>query len=393
MENSGTIPTGHKLQHTPVNKPQQVNEVKSNLDETKKILEFEEKVDNKAVTKQTAKNLHLLGIEFNLHGPLPTARRTNKKEKRDQNATRRSKSETDLRKIENKEIKMEEKLAARDSIKMVPEYNGKNIPIDIYLDCLDNAIESTKENQETLLFRLVKAKLSGEAQRLTVPYDLNSIEELKDRLKSIFSNVKSREQLNVEVGSIVQKKDESIHNYAHRILELGRKMLTAYKEEAERNATEITAVKKDINASLMRYFKKGLKEEMEVRLASTYTKLDEMTKDAERIERELKDKNTTQGRKIGRSVFTYKKSKDPREENYDLEFESEEERETRRINRTDSRAMRRNYSPECSIFYDRGHQPLECPFNPVGEILRKKNQKCVLCDEVGHCGKDAHIIH
>ena len=100
---------------------------------------------------------------------------------------------------------MEEKIKVKDAICMVPIFTGTNISVYDFLDRIDDAAASIKTENEILLVRFIKTKLEGEARTLMSNYKFNTIKEIKDRLKQLFSNLPSIESLYRKLSMIRQK--------------------------------------------------------------------------------------------------------------------------------------------------------------------------------------------
>ena len=129
-------------------------------------------------------------------------------------------------------------------------------------------------------------------------------------------------------------------------------------------------------------FRRGLKEEIELRLPSkAFINLDALVKAAVEIDEKNEIKIAAENRRPFRRVSTIR-SKDPRDESYSLDVESEEE-ETVRVSKVSfNRGLAEK--KQCPLCHEEDHLGPECPFNP----RNKKKLECFICGGEGHIAKN-----
>lgn len=65
----------------------------------------------------------------------------------------------------------------------VSEYNSSNIPLSRFLKGCDLALSMIKKNSEINLMKLIRAKITGEADDAILGEEFKTVEELKKSLK------------------------------------------------------------------------------------------------------------------------------------------------------------------------------------------------------------------
>ena len=146
---------------------------------------------------------------------------------------------------------------------MVPEYNGENIPLSVFLEGCDEAKEMVTAENEANLTKLIRSKLSGEARKAIYGQAFANIEQLKDFIKAIYAPAKTVHQLLGEMGNEYQKDHESVISFANRIRDIGRRII----ETQRVNVGNIDAAfRTSIENNSVECFKRGLKPEIEQRL-------------------------------------------------------------------------------------------------------------------------------
>ena len=92
----------------------------------------------------------------------------------------------------------------KDALKVIPEYDGDNIPLIEFLIGLDESFANIKSQEELNLTKMCRSKLLGEARRAIQGRQFNNIEELKTFLKNIYFSSKTVYKLQGELGSMIQ---------------------------------------------------------------------------------------------------------------------------------------------------------------------------------------------
>ena len=63
------------------------------------------------------------------------------------------------------EIMAAQTIPLKDALTVVPEYNGENIPLSVFLEGCDEAKEMITNENEANLVKLIRSKLTGEARK------------------------------------------------------------------------------------------------------------------------------------------------------------------------------------------------------------------------------------
>ena len=67
----------------------------------------------------------------------------------------------------------------KDALMVVPEYNGENIPLSVFLEGCDEAKEMITHENEANLNKILRSKLTGEARKAIYGQNFGTIDELK----------------------------------------------------------------------------------------------------------------------------------------------------------------------------------------------------------------------
>ena len=113
----------------------------------------------------------------------------------------------------------------KDVLTVVPEFNGENIPLSVFLEGCDEAKEMITDENEPNLAKLIRSKLTGEARKAIYGQAFATIGELKDFIKAIYAPAKTVHQLLGEMGNEYQRDNETVISFANRIRDLGRVLL------------------------------------------------------------------------------------------------------------------------------------------------------------------------
>ena len=119
----------------------------------------------------------------------------------------------------------------KDALKIVPEFDGKNILLSQFLEGFTEALAMVEAAAEPSLTKLIRSRIFGEGRQAITGQDFANIEALKDYLKQIYAPAKLVVQLLGEVGNEFQQDFESVLTFANRIRILGERILEAKKIE------------------------------------------------------------------------------------------------------------------------------------------------------------------
>ena len=281
----------------------------------------------------------------------------------------------------------------KDALTVVPEFNGENTPLSVFLEGCDEAKEMVTAENEANLVKLIRSKLTGEARKAIYGQAFGTIEELKDFIKAIYAPSKTVHQLLGEMGSDYQREHETVISFANRIKDLGRRII----ETQRVNTGNIDAAfRTSITNNSIECFKRGLKPEVEQRLENA-DDMEHIVQNAIKAERLVEARRVL--RKEGsEQVGNLPQNKAIRRGTYVSQvFHAERTPEAR-----DSFNMR--FSITCQICSKVGHTAntrrdrlsrvslaqLVCQIcNKEGHAANRceVSIKCQICDKLGHSAK------
>ena len=174
----------------------------------------------------------------------------------------------------------------RDALMVVPEFNGRNIPLAQFIEGYNEAKCMIEPESEINLVKLIRSKITGEARQAISGQVFLNIDELKTFFKNIYTPARTIPQLLGELGHEYQKDHENVITYANRIRDIGTRILEVRSLE---NRGIIDAnFRASIENTLVDSFKRGLKFELEKRLGNEEVEdVNNVIKNAITIERKL----------------------------------------------------------------------------------------------------------
>lgn len=268
------------------------------------------------------------------------------------------------------------------AVEAVPFFDGKNIPIEYFIEGCEMAKSMLTVEAEPFLAKIIRTRLTGEARRATLDQDLATVQGLTNYLRNIFGSSKNIYQLQGELGRIYQKDDEPVITYANRIRDIGKQILEEHRRSndgtTDRNYK--TVLEKDI----CKCFIRGLRSEIEQRVAKDLDVINTVN-DALRVEKELREQ------------------KELRREQY---AESETCQICYQLGHTAENcqlltqpATRSNLGKEiliCQICKKRGHSADKCRLRegtnqrPV-KLTQNNTVVCQICSNSGHYAKNCRL--
>ena len=78
------------------------------------------------------------------------------------------------------------KLPLKEVAKLVPDFDGNNIPLDEYIEKLKQAKKIIAENDEQNLIQILKIKLKGETYKALARVDIANIETFIQTLRKLY---------------------------------------------------------------------------------------------------------------------------------------------------------------------------------------------------------------
>lgn len=183
----------------------------------------------------------------------------------------------------------QQSVSIKCALECVPRFDGANLAVREFIRACKTARKLIPNFNEILFIQLIITKLTGNASVVFGSRDINTLEQLYNDLTLIFGDTKSVATLQAEMSVIKQLKDETVGNFACRVIELTTKLEERVKAE---NATEISDVLISYyKQTAVKSFIRGLKRELETRLSSanptTIKEAIELARQAELETREI----------------------------------------------------------------------------------------------------------
>lgn len=261
-------------------------------------------------------------------------------------------------------------VSLRDALAVVPEYDGESTSLTAFIQGCEEAKAMLEPNSERYLVKAIRAKIKGEPKRTISLMHFDTVYELYDYLKDIYAPAKNMYQLQGELGTSYQKKDESVIGFANRLRDIGHQIVEAHEYERETLAEE--AFLEDTEKSVVSCFLQGLKPEIEQRLANVpELNMNEMVKRAVKIEKQLSARGALRSERGESSSARGNKNENKRQVNL---VTAEE--------------------PMCQICKRTGHRADTCTYNkqhnsqapplPAKKADEKNIPTCQSCNKIGH---------
>lgn len=265
-------------------------------------------------------------------------------------------------------------IRVKDAIESVPTFDGYKPSVFQFLRACERAKNMVSDEQEPHLARLLTNKLIGHALlAVEDSHGFDSVEELGDRLRTIFAPQKSVNQYRGDLGNIYQKPNEHILDYISRIRDIRLAILDGIK----RSAGHISRDKqREIDQETLEAFCNGLPPDVLVRLKiEKYSSLDDAytksVKLSEQIKKETeryKDTNNLARSTIGPRNQNFRQNPiqrpnyPPREQEYELPRRNSPPQQQQQPQQQQS-PPRQNYEedpPTCRYCKRQGHTMNEC---------------------------------
>ena len=285
----------------------------------------------------------------------------------------------------------------KDALMVVPEYNGENIPLSVFLEGCDEAKEMITPENEANLTKLVRSKLTGEARKAIYGQNFGTIDELKDFIKSIYAPAKTVHQLLGEMGSEYQRDQETVISFANRIRDLGRRIIEIQRV----NTGNIdNAFRTSIENNCIECFKRGLKPEVEQRLENALD-MEHIVQNAIKAERLVEARRAL--RSEDKNNFrTMPQTREFRKNTYLSQIYNSGE------NKDGVRAFNPQSVVTCQFCNKTGHSADKCRnrltgINHIQVVCQlcnrdghsasqcKNSIKCQICEKMGHSAKQCRL--
>lgn len=292
-------------------------------------------------------------------------------------------------------------ITLKDALKVVPNFNGEDIPLGQFLEGLDEARSMIEDNHEATLVKLARSKINGEARKAIYGHDFTTIEALKTYLREIYFSNQSVFQLTGILGNTFQRHGENVISFANRVRELGSRIIEAYKYENQPTNAALETFRTETQNNLTACFKKGLLPDIEQRMTMVGN-LGEIARRAIKIEKELSQMEKLRN---GMTTLNFKEKEKRRIFNTSkMEWPNSDEE-----NELESNARMNFMDPviKCRLCFNRTHETRLCPLtlckrcgeriaHPTYECPHEKEDitrgqiRCQICDgshSAKNCGQ------
>lgn len=257
-------------------------------------------------------------------------------------------------------------VSLKDALKMVPEFDGKNIPLSQFLEGCNEAKEMIEPNAEANLVKLIRSRLIGEARQAILGQAFPTIDALKDYIKNIYAPAKTTNQLLGELGNEFQRDSESVIAYANRMRDLVNRILEARRieigavDQAFRTATENNVIE---------CFKRGLRPEIEQRLPEARD-IAGIVGNAIQVERNLEAK------------LALRKP-----------MNKGQEKRVHYVEASDNKNTNPGTPKKCDFCHKTNHTIDQC-FALHRQLKNTQNvsESCQICNKKGHVAKDCYSL-
>ncbi|KAL7289389.1 hypothetical protein TKK_0016590 [Trichogramma kaykai] len=182
-------------------------------------------------------------------------------------------------------------------LKVIPEYNGYNIPLSTFLEGLEEAFAMVSEAQKPTLTRLVRSRLTGEALKAIIGEKFDTLDKLKTYLKDYFAPSVSAHKLRGDMAAEFQRENEGVVKFANRIKNLVRRIaeVEGISEDTHKDAAAA------LGFAASECFRQGLKSEIETQMEEAEG-IDDLVKNAIAAERRIENKRKLRGESLAKQV-------------------------------------------------------------------------------------------
>lgn len=155
-------------------------------------------------------------------------------------------------------------MALRAAAEHIPTFDGTNISINKFIRECKYAEEQTPAGMRCMLLKHVLKKVKGDAELYITHMQIDSLQDLLDALKRAFAIAEDLSSLYIDVASLEQSENESIHAYSSRARKYLAKMI-----EIARNQSPAIALQSKIeehDRHVANSFIRGLIPKLELRV-------------------------------------------------------------------------------------------------------------------------------
>ena len=183
------------------------------------------------------------------------------------------------------------KLPLKEVAKLVPDFDGNNIPLDEYIERLKQAKKIIAATDEQNLIQFLKIKLKGETYKALTHVDIPNIETFIQTLRKLYPSTDDIYALYGKLTQQIQRSDEDVLHFANKLRVLSSQILDLKKLEPNITQDILTQFKTELQNTILSSFKKGLKQEIRIELGEQQN-IDEAIQKAIEIELNLKKQSS-----------------------------------------------------------------------------------------------------
>ena len=158
------------------------------------------------------------------------------------------------------------KLPLKDVAKLVPEFDGKNMTTEEYIEKLKQAKKIIANADEQNLVQILKIKLKGEIYKALANIEIPSIQLFIESIRKIYPSTENIHTLYGRLTQIIQKPDEMVLEYANKIRQMGTKINELKALESNIIPENLALFKTQLEADILSSFERGLKQEIRLEL-------------------------------------------------------------------------------------------------------------------------------
>lgn len=175
-------------------------------------------------------------------------------------------------------------LSTSEALKLIPEYDGKNMSIEDYSYECRTVYNMSKEADRRIIIRLILSKIKGSAKEIVKRKEYNSLEELINDLMKVFGADDDYTNLSNELGRLTQGEAESVVEWGVKVKRYVDDMIAISRKECGANSSMDRLMTQQ---GILRFIR-GIKPEVNQHLVGMrFNTLDEVISKARQIEREL----------------------------------------------------------------------------------------------------------
>uniref|UniRef100_A0ABD2WJC1 CCHC-type domain-containing protein n=1 Tax=Trichogramma kaykai TaxID=54128 RepID=A0ABD2WJC1_9HYME len=169
----------------------------------------------------------------------------------------------------------------KDALATIPTFDQTTSGLEDFLELVDFAFGLIDPEEEKSFAKLVLCKVGTETRKSLKSATIDKVAEFKKQLRDLYSTGLSVSSLQELLAQQYQKHGENVLTFANKVRSLGDQIL-----QRKGVTSPNDQFSKDITASQIEVFRKGLTENISLRLTKS-DHFNELVKEAIKIEKEL----------------------------------------------------------------------------------------------------------